>query len=460
MLAHYHLLLTPPQLIDALLLGAFARETVNYVVWPLIQIVTLVTAVALWALYATYLERKISAFMQARLGPMRVGWWGLLQPIADAIKLLTKEDLAPERADHYIFRLAPYLSVAATFLVLAVIPFAPNWGVITDINIGLLFILSISSIAVLALILAGWSSNSKYSLLGGLRSSAQMVSYEVSMALSLVGALLFARTLSLSGIVAAQSSDGVWFVLYQPLAFVIFLISGIAENNRAPFDLPEAESELVAGFHTEYSGMRWSLFFMAEYAAMIVVTAVATALFLGGWHFWGIYQLTEARHAAALGAGVSGGAPLFHALYVLLSLGVFLLKMLVLLYLYFWLRWTLPRYRYDQLMDLGWKWMIPAALFNIVWTALALFLVQLLDEFSNLRTIESFSPALNLTGAGKAVMIALGIIELFAAGGALALINRNSRDFNLKRQRRQIRLINLAQGKPAVAPVTATVTEG
>lgn len=275
----------PPNIVDALLLKVFARETINYAVWPLVQIVTLVTAVAVWALYATYLERKISAFMQARLGPMRVGPWGLLQPIADAIKLLTKEDLAPERADYFIFRLAPYLSVVATFIVLAVIPLAPDWGVITDINIGLLFLLAVSSLAALSLILAGWSSNSKYALLGGLRSSAQMVSYEVSLALSLVGALIFARTLSLSGIIAAQSADGIWFIAYQPLAAVVFLISGIAENNRAPFDLPEAESELVAGFHTEYSGMRWSLFFMAEYAAMIVVTATAVILFLGGWHF-------------------------------------------------------------------------------------------------------------------------------------------------------------------------------
>lgn len=436
------LLWAPPNFIDSLLLKVFARETVNYAIWPLLQIVTLVTAVALWALYATYLERKISAFMQARLGPMRVGPWGLLQPIADAIKLLTKEDLAPERADHIIFRLAPYLSVVATFIVLAVIPLAPDWGIITDINIGLLFVLAVSSLAALALILAGWSSNSKYSLLGGLRSSAQMVSYEVSMALSLVGALMFARTLSLSGIVAAQSADGLWFIAYQPLAAVVFLISGIAENNRAPFDLPEAESEIVAGFHTEYSGMRWSLFFMAEYAAMIVVAAVAVATFLGGWHFWGIYQLTEARHVAALAGGAAEGAPLFHALYVLLSLGVFVFKMAVLLYIYFWLRWTLPRYRYDQLMNLGWRWMIPAALFNIVWTALSIFLVQLINETSGLRTVESFAPSLDLTGAGQVLLVALGCGGLFLAAGTLALINRGSRDFNLKKQRRQIRLVS------------------
>src|SRR5437764_6599648 len=299
-------LFAPPNLIDNLLLKFFSPETVNYVVWPFIQIGAVVTAVAVYALYATYAERKISACMQARLGPMRVGKWGLLQPVADAIKLLTKEDLAPDKADLYTFKFAPYISVAAAFIVFAVIPFAPDWGVITDINIGLLFVLSISSVGVLALILAGWSSNSKYALLGGLRSSAQMVSYEVSMGLSLIGALMFARTLSLSGIVGAQAADGpLPYLFYQPLAFGIFLVSGIAENNRAPFDLPEAESELVAGFHTEYSGMRWSLFFMAEYAAMVVVVAVATTVFLGGWYFPFVYRLTEANG--------------YHNLYVALS---------------------------------------------------------------------------------------------------------------------------------------------
>src|SRR5919202_620348 len=266
-------LLAPPNLIDSLLLRFFSPETVNYVVWPFIQIGLVVTLVALWALYASYLERKISAFMQARLGPMRVGPWGLLQPIADAIKLLTKEDFRPDKADTYIFFFAPFISVAAAFIVFSVMPFGPDWAVITDVNIGLLLVLAVSSVGVLALILAGWSSNSKYALLGGLRSSAQMVSYEVAMGLSLIGALLFARTLSLSGIVHAQALDSIWYILYQPLGFIVFLVSGIAENNRAPFDLPEAESELVAGFHTEYSGMRWSLFFMAEYAAMVVDSA-------------------------------------------------------------------------------------------------------------------------------------------------------------------------------------------
>src|SRR5882757_10720207 len=278
-------LLAAPTFIDSLLLKFFSEPTVNYVIWPFIQIGLVVVVVTGWVAYATYLERKISAFMQARLGPMRVGPWGLLQPIADGLKLLTKEDFIPEKADRWIFFFAPYIAVAAAFIVFSVIPFGPDWATITDVNIGLLLVLAVSSVGVLALILAGWSSNSKYSLLGGLRSSAQMVSYEVSMGLALIGGVMFARTLSLSGIVASQGADSIWYILYQPAGFLIFLISGIAENNRAPFDLPEAESELVAGFHTEYSGMRWSLFFMAEYAAMVVVSAVATTLYLGGWYF-------------------------------------------------------------------------------------------------------------------------------------------------------------------------------
>jgi NADH-quinone oxidoreductase subunit H len=433
-------LFAAPNIIDEQLLKLFSADTVNFVVWPFIQIGAVITLVAVWALYASYLERKISAFMQARLGPMRVGKWGLLQPIADAVKLLTKEDLMPENADPYIFRYAPYIAVAATFITFAVIPFAPNWGVITDVNIGLLLVLAISSVGVLALILAGWSSNSKYALLGGLRSSAQMVSYEVSMGLSLIGALMFARTLSLSGITAAQASDSVWFFLYQPLALVLFLVSGIAENNRAPFDLPEAESELVAGFHTEYSGMRWSLFFMAEYAAMVVVVAVATTLFLGGWYFPGVLK-------------IAGG---YNNIYVILSLVVFVAKCGVLLYIYFWLRWTFPRYRYDQLMDLGWKWLIPASLLNVVWTGLTIFVVQALDGWRGVKTIESLTRGLNLTATGKGVAIVFGWAGLFIAAGFLAALNRRSRDFNLKTQRRQIRLVDVPKGKPAVAATAAT----
>jgi len=429
----------PPNFIDDLLLRFFERETVNYVVWPFIQIGAVVTAVAVYALYATYAERKISAFMQARLGPMRVGKWGLLQPIADAIKLLTKEDLAPDKADLYTFKFAPYIAVAAAFIVFAVIPFAPDWGVITDVNIGLLFVLSVSSVGVLALILAGWASNSKYALMGALRSSAQMVSYEVAMGLSIIGALMFSRTLSLSGIVGTQAADSIWYVLFQPLGFLTFLISGIAENNRAPFDLPEAESELVAGFHTEYSGMRWSLFFMAEYAAMVVVSAVATTLYLGGWYFPGVQWLIVGKL----------GIPW---LYPIVSLFIFLAKLTILLYLYFWLRWTLPRFRYDQLMDIGWKWLIPTSLINIVLTAIAVFTVQALDGWKGMETIESTDYGLNLSGSGKAIMIAFGVAGIFVTAGLLSVINGRSRDFNLKKQRRNIRLIDLPRGKPAVAP--------
>jgi NADH-quinone oxidoreductase subunit H len=430
------LLLGPVNLLNDLLLRFFSQDTISYFIWPLIQIGLVVTLVALWVAYATYLERKISAFMQARLGPMRVGPWGLLQPIADGLKLLTKEDFIPENADRWIFFFAPYIAVASAFIVFSVVPFGPDWAVIADVNIGLLLVLAVSSVGVLALILAGWSSNSKYALLGGLRSSAQMVSYEVSMGLSLIGALMFARTLSLSGIIGAQGSDSIWYIFYQPAGFLLFLISGIAENNRAPFDLPEAESELVAGFHTEYSGMRWSLFFMAEYAAMVVVSAVAATVYLGGWYFPFVYRLEAAGH---------------HDLYVLVSLLVFLVKVSVILYLYFWLRWTLPRFRYDQLMDIGWKWLIPSALINIALSALAIFVVQALNGWRGMKTIDALDRGVNLSLTGKLIMIAFGIAGLFITAALLSRINWRSRDFNLKVQRRNIKLVNLPKGKPAVS---------
>ncbi|HEY0431065.1 MAG TPA: NADH-quinone oxidoreductase subunit NuoH [Pyrinomonadaceae bacterium] len=439
------LLFAPISFIDQLLLKFFSAETINHVVWPFMQIGLVVLLVTVWVAYATYLERKISAFMQARLGPMRVGPWGLFQPLADGLKLLTKEDFVPEKADRWIFFCAPYIAVAAAFITLAVIPFGPDWAVITDVNIGLLFVLAVSSVGVLALILAGWSSNSKYSLLGALRSSAQMISYEVAMGLSLIGALMFSRTLSLSGFVGAQQSDSVWYLVYQPLGFLIFLVSGIAENNRAPFDLPEAESELVAGFHTEYSGFRWSLFFMAEYAAMVIVSAVAVTVYLGGWYFPFVYRLTEAKG--------------YHNLYVIVSLLVFLAKLGAILYLYFWLRWTLPRFRYDQLMDIGWKWLIPSALINITLSAVAVFVVQALDGWRGIKTIQSLSNGMDLTATGKGVMIAMGLLGLGFTGLMLARLNWRSRDFNLKSQRRNIKLVNLPQGKPAVPAVVPAASE-
>jgi NADH-quinone oxidoreductase subunit H len=260
------------------------------------------------------------------------------------------------------------------------------------------------------------------------------------MGMAIIGALMFARTLSLSGVVEAQASDSIWFFFYQPVGFVIFVISGIAENNRAPFDLPEAESELVAGFHTEYSGFRWSLFFMAEYAAMVVVTAVATTLYLGGWYFPFVYKLEAAG---------------YHNIYVAVSVIVFLVKAGLLLYLYFWLRWTLPRFRYDQLMDLGWKWMLPAALINIVVTAIGVVVIQGLHNPTGMRTIKSLAAGLGLTLTGKAIAIAFGFGNLFITAGVLSLINWRSRDFNLKKQRHKIRLVDLPKGKPAVAPIAA-----
>ena len=435
-------LFAPVNFVDQLLRHLFGPDTIDYVVWPLIQIGIVVTVVALWVAYGTYLERKISAFMQARLGPMRVGPWGLLQPIADGLKLLTKEDFVPDKADRWVFLFAPYIAVAAAFIVFSVIPFGPDWAVITDLNIGLLFVLAVSSVGVLALILAGWSSNSKYSLLGALRSSAQMVSYEVSMGLALIGGLMFARTLSLSGIVAAQGADSIWYIVYQPAGFLIFLVSGIAENNRAPFDLPEAESELVAGFHTEYSGFRWSLFFMAEYAAMVVISAVATTLYLGGWYFPLVYKLE-----------ISG----WHNAYVIVSFLVFVVKLALILYVYFWLRWTLPRFRYDQLMDIGWKWLIPSALINIGFSAFSVFLVQAVDGWHGIRTIESLSQGLNLTASGKVMMIVLGIAGLLMTGAVLSMVNWRSRDFHLRSQRRNIRLVSVPSGTSAVASSKATV---
>src|SRR5215813_10394734 len=259
------------------------------VVYPIIQIIIVLFIVLTLVAYLVYLERKVSAFMQSRLGPMRVGPWGLLQPAADGLKLLLKEDIVPLMADKGVFLIAPIITVVAALVVLAVVPWGPAWATIANINIGILFVMAVSSVSVLGLVLSGWSSNSKYSLLGALRSSAQMVSYEVGMGLSIIGALMFARTLSMNGIIEAQNANHhLWFVFYQPLGFLIYIICALGETNRAPFDLPEAESELVAGYHTEYSGFRWALFFMAEYTAMIVTSAIAVTVFLGGWMFPGL----------------------------------------------------------------------------------------------------------------------------------------------------------------------------
>jgi len=338
----------------------------DYVVAPTIKIlIVLFVGVMPLITYLVLVERKVLGFIQARVGPNRVGPWGLLQPIADVLKLMVKEDVVPQQAVKWAFVLAPCLVVAPAFIIFAVVPFGPPRGggvrhswFVTDVNIGILFVIAMATIGVYGLILGGWSSNSKFSLLGGLRSAAQMISYEVPQGLSLVGPLLLAGSLSLVDIVEAQRDARMWFVFPQFFAFFIYLVAGVAESNRNPFDLPEAESELVAGFHTEYSGMRFALFFLGEYANMIVISAVATTIFLGGW--LRPFPSVEALSFLDLAFLPPGVAGLFW----------FSLKLFAFLFVYIWFRGTFPRYRFDQLMDLGWKWMIPLALANLLVTGL------------------------------------------------------------------------------------------
>jgi len=316
----------------------------------LVKIVVVLVVLLTICAYATLLERKLVARFQTRIGPNRAGPRGLLQPLADLVKLVLKEDLNPAGANRVMFIVAPLMAFIPAFMSIAVIPFGDTFTlfgrsidmVISDFNIGILFIFAVSSLGVYALVLAGWSSNSKYSLLGGLRSSAQMVSYEVALGLSVVGVLLLAGTLSLTEIVSRQSSFVDWYIWKQPLGFLLFLICGVAETNRAPFDLPEAENELVAGYHTEYSSVKFAMFFVAEYASMVTISAVATTLFLGGWN----------------------GPFLPPVLW-------FLIKVLFFLFIYIWLRATLPRFRYDQLMKFGWLVLLPVALANVLLTAVA-----------------------------------------------------------------------------------------
>lgn len=314
-----------------------------------IVIFALLTAFA----YMTLIERRVVAKLQGRLGPNRAGPAGIFQPVADGIKLAFKEQIVPSQAKKAIYLVAPVIAVVVALCAFAVVPIGNSWvdgktsvwdPVIGDINVGLLWILSISSLAVYGIVLGGWASGNRYSLLGSLRSAAQMVSYETSLGLALSGTLMFAGTLSMVGIVKAQLHLGIWFVAAQPLGFFLYLIAGIAEVNRAPFDLPEAEQELTAGYLTEYSGLRWSLYQMAEYINMITVSSIAATLFFGGWSFFG-FGLER----------IPG-----------LSIVIYLVKVAVFLFLFIWIRATLPRIRYDRLMRFGWQLLLPLAVLNAV----------------------------------------------------------------------------------------------
>jgi NADH-quinone oxidoreductase subunit H len=388
--------------------------------WVTVYVLVIFALVSLCVMIMNWGERKALAHFQVRLGPMRVGPHGLLQPIADAVKLMTKEDIMPLNADKLAFWMAPYIILVASFTTYTVVPFGKTHAV-TDMNIGILFILGISSISVLGIVLAGWASNSHYPLLGSLRSSAQLVSYEVAMGLAVVSAILMTSlnesgvgTLSMIGIVEAQRAQHTWFIFkFFPLgliAFVVFAIAMIAETNRAPFDLPEAESELVAGFHTEYSGFRWSLFMLGEYAAMIAVSSVATTLWLGGWmrpfpnllhgHIFDVIFALFPGLTFLILAGLTFfnvarmpkhpsfkiqtlGLAAFGAVLGLVGLILFIppiantisdiywfgLKVAVFMYLYIWYRATWPRYRFDQLMRVGWKVLLPISLGVLILTA-------------------------------------------------------------------------------------------
>ena len=395
------------------------HSLINFVIsiWvPLVCALIIVAVLPLAAGYIVLMERKVMADMQARLGPMRVGPHGLLQPIADAVKLLLKEDIIPDEADKVIFWIAPLISVTAGMLAMSALAIGP-WFQIAELNVGLLFIVGIGALGIFGIVLGGWSSNSHYSLLGALRSAAQLVSYETAAGMAIVGALLLAGTLSTREIIAAQGDYGVWFIFAAPVGFFIYVVASIAETNRAPFDLPEAESELVAGYMTEYSGFRWALYFLAEYTNMVVVASIATTLFLGGWLrpfagtpafnfldfvptvlmlFVGAYCLYRApkqpvkvqkMFMVAVGllfilvAGILVAPVLAPAGSLVASMmpGLhgafwFLLKVGLYIYLFMWLRFTFPRYRFDQLMRLGWQFLIPLSIVNVMGIGLALVL--------------------------------------------------------------------------------------
>jgi NADH-quinone oxidoreductase subunit H len=384
-------------------------ELKGYLLLSVIKMIVVFTIIMIGVALLTLMERKVSAWMQNRHGPNRVGWAGLLQPAADGVKNILKEETLPALANPWLFTIAPALSFIPALLLSAVIPFGaplpvdfdvtlgplgrfvhhgPMPMVVADLPVGFLFVLAISSLGVYGIALAGWSSNSKYALLGGLRASAQMVSYEVAMGLSLIPVLLMSGDVSFSAIVAKQQA-GIWYVMPLFLSFFIFTIAGFAETNRLPFDLPEAESELITGYHTEYSAMKFSFFFIAEYANVVTVCAMITTLFFGGWDI----PFTNWDR--------SGGV-----LPTLATWLFFFVKVLLWIFVVMWIRWTLPRFRYDQLMALGWKVMMPLALAYIMVMCTAIYLVE--------RVLHVASPV-----TGSLILFGLNIAIAFLVFGLL-----------------------------------------
>jgi len=330
------------------------------VIVTLIKIVVIATVMLLTVSYLVYFERKIAAWAQNRIGPNRVGPAGIFQPFADVFKLLLKEDIVPDAANKPMHTLAPMIALFVAFSTFAVLPIGPPFTlfgkeisfVVADVNIGILYVLALTSVGVYAITFSGWSSGSKYSLLGGIRSSAQMISYEISMGFSVAGVVLLAESLRPIAIVNAQHG-WMWNIVLQPIGFITFLVSAFAETNRLPFDLPEAEPELVGGYHTEYSSMKFAAFFLSEYANMIISSALIVTLYLGGWQIPYLEMLN-------LPAG----------LVVALQVGAFIFKIVFIMFFFIWVRWSIPRFRYDQLMNIGWKVMFPLSLLNLLWVAI------------------------------------------------------------------------------------------
>ena len=371
----------------------------TYLIWPLVKFLIAFFVVQGLVAAMTWVERRALGFFQARLGPNRVGPWGLGQIIADPIKLMLKEDIFPSRAEKVAYFLGPVLPLLPAFIVFALIPFGPppTFSVTNNINVGLLLIFALTSTAVYGIILGGWASNNKFSLMGGLRSAAQMVSYEVPLGLSIVGVLMLCQSLELDEIIRYQEANA-WNIFPQLVAGFIFFVSMNAENNRVPFDLPEAESELVAGFHTEYSGMKFAFYMLGEYAMMIVNSCLMVTLFFGGWSLGmgGVGLTTEVLR----GMGIWGG---------LLGTLIFATKVLLFLFVYIWFRATFPRFRFDQLMDLGWKYLIPLALANIFVTGVILL---------------AFPPRMygeTVIAVGETILTVIGVLTIIAT---LALLFR------------------------------------